>query len=112
MLCFFEEITKWVDDGSPVDVIYFDFQKAFDKVQHQTIIFKLKSHRMGNSIISWIEQWLTDRIRRVVADGEVSIWKSVLSGVPQVSVLGPILLLVYVNDIEEGGNRQHIEICG
>ena len=61
LLCFFDEITKWVDDGSPVDVIYLDFQKAFDKVPHQRLILKLKSHGMGNSVINWIEQWLTDR---------------------------------------------------
>ena len=60
LLCFLEEITKWVDDGSPVDVIYLDFQKAFDKVPHQRLIRKLKSHDMGNSIINWVEQWLTE----------------------------------------------------
>ena len=66
LLCFFEEITKWVDDGSPVDVIYLDFQKAFDnKVPHQRLILKLKSHGMGKSI-NWIEQWLTDRRQRGV----------------------------------------------
>ena len=98
LLCFFEDITKWVDDWSPVDVIYLDFQKAFDKVPHKRLILKLKSHGMGNSIINWIEQFLTDMRQRVVVDCEVSGWKSVLCGVPQVSVLGPILFLVYISD--------------
>ena len=54
VLCFFQEITKWVDEGSPVYVIYLDSQKAFDKVPHQRLILKLKSDGMGNSIINWI----------------------------------------------------------
>ena len=56
----------------------------------------------GKSTVNWIEQWLTDRRQKVVVDGEVSSWKSVLSGVSQGSVLGPILLLVYINGLEEG----------
>ena len=83
MLCFLEEITKWIEVRSPVDIIYLDFQKAFDKVPHQRLLLKLKSHGIGDSITDWIEQWLTDRRQRVLVDGEVSNWKSVLSGVPQ-----------------------------
>ena len=92
MLCFLEEITKWIDDGLPVDIIYLDFQKAFDKVPQQRLLLKL---------IDWVEQWPTDRRQSVVVDGEVSNWKLVLSRVPQGSVLRPLLFLIYVNDFDD-----------
>ena len=71
ILCFLEEITKWVDDGSPVDVVYLDFQKAFNKVPHQRLLLKLKAHGIGNDVINWIEKWLTHRRQRVIVDGEI-----------------------------------------
>ena len=83
-LCFFEEITKWIDEGSPVDIVY--FQKAFGKVPHQRLL-KLKARGIGDGVIDWTEQWLADRRQHLVVDGKVSIWKSVLSGVPQGSIL-------------------------
>ena len=91
MLCFLEDVSKWVDEGSPVDIIYVDFKKPIDKVPHQGLLLKLKAHGIGNGMINWIEKWLIDRKQRVVVDGEVSNWKSVLSGVPQGSVFGPII---------------------
>ena len=62
-----------MDEGSPVDIIYLDFEKAVDKVPHQRLKLKLKSHGMGKSIINWIERWLTDRRLRVVVEGMFQI---------------------------------------
>ena len=61
MLCFLDEITKWIDERSPVDIIYLDFQKAFDKVPYQRLLLILKAHGIGVGIIDWMEQWLINK---------------------------------------------------
>ena len=68
---------------------------------HQRLLLKLKAHGIGNGKVNWIEKWLIDRRQRVVIDGEVLNRKSVLSGVLQGSVLGPILFLIYINDLDD-----------
>ena len=78
-----------------MDVVYLDFQKAFDKVPHQRLLIKLKACGIGESIISWIQARLTDRRQRVIVEGEISNWKLVLSGVSHGSVLGPILFFYF-----------------
>ena len=90
-----------MDDGSPVDVIYLDLQKAFDKVPHQRLILKLKSHGMGNSIVNWIGQLLTDRRQRVVVDGEV-FQVSLEWGAARICTRAYFIFGMYINDLEEG----------
>ena len=79
LICCFEEITIWIHVGSPLDIIYLDIHKAFNKIPHQGHILKLKYQGIGISIINW----LTDRRQTVVVDGEVSHREAVLNGVPQ-----------------------------
>ena len=93
--------TEILDEGGDIDVIYCDFMKAFDKVPHKRLIHKVKNYGITDKVLGWVESFLSGRTQCVKINSSISKNAPVTSGIPQGSVLGPILFVIYINDMPE-----------
>ena len=102
LLDFFAQVidTYDTDNNKAVDLVYLDFQKAFDKVPHERLMGKVNAHGIQGDATRWIRSWLAGRCQRVCINKSYSNWAPVTSDVPQGSVLGQLLFLVYISDLD------------
>ena len=84
-----------------LDIIFLDFEKAFDKVPHKRLLLKLSKYGISGKLLNWFEAFLKDTRQRVVLGDDLSDWNDIKSGVPQGSVIGPILFIIYINDLSD-----------